>query len=434
MVPHHSHVDLRRLAALPAVLTTIAALSLASACDKVPLLAPSGTVITLFPAATSVPVNGQVEIVATVIENGVAATPPAGGTNGTGGTTTTNQPGAGTPVQNGTLVSFTTTLGRIEPSEARTTNGQVRVKFIASGQSGQATITAFSGGASGKLENLLVGSAAAERVLVSATPQTLGPAGGQAQISARVEDISGAGLVGVPVTFSTTAGQLSAASVVTDNTGTALTVLTTSRESTVTANVAGKTAEITIGLNPRTGVTLTGPTTPVSAGLPANFTVGVGATANIRDVTVDFGDGARQSLGALSGSTTVPHTFTTPGTFTVTAVATEASGFTEQVSTSITILPGQPPGVTITPSNNRPTVGETVILTANVTGATSTILRYEWTFGGTGADRPSAVTTGNQVPVTYSQPGTKVITVNVVQAAGPSGNGSTSVVVLAGGG
>ena len=73
-------------------------------------------------------------------------------------------------MQNGTVITFTTTLGRIEPADARTQNGQVRVRFISSGQSGTATITAFSGGASGKLENLRVGTAAAERVLLTATP------------------------------------------------------------------------------------------------------------------------------------------------------------------------------------------------------------------------------------------------------------------------
>ena len=104
----------------------------------------------------------------------------------------------------------------------------------------------------------------------------------------------------MPVSFSANAGQLSASSAVTDDTGTARVALTTSRETIVTANVAGKTAELTIALNPRTGITLTGPTNPVSAGLPASFTVGVGGTANVRDVTVDFGDGARQSLGAIS--------------------------------------------------------------------------------------------------------------------------------------
>ena len=409
----------RRVATPVAVLTAFATLSLVSACDKVPLLAPSGTVITLFPAANIVPVNGEVEIVATVIENGTTAAPPANG----GGTGSTSSPGAGTPVQNGTLVSFTTTLGKVEPTEARTHNGQVRVKFIANGQSGQATITAFSGGASGRIENLLVGSAAAERVLISASPQTLGPAGGSAQVNARVEDTSGAGVAGVPVTFTTNTGSLSASSAVTDETGTARTTLTTTREATVTANVAGKTAEITIGLNPRTGVTITGPTTSVSAGQPASFTVSVGSTANVRDVSVDFGDGRRISLGALSGSTTVQNTYTTAGTYSVTATATEASGFTEQVSTTVTILPAQPPGVIITPSTTTPTVNQIFTVTATVSGATSTIQRYLWDFG----DGRTRETTGPQTTLSYPTVGTKVIQVTVVQASGPQGQGAATV-------
>jgi hypothetical protein len=431
MVPQHPHRR-RRVIGVSALLTAVVGLSLAAACDKVPLLAPSGSVITIFPTATIIPANGSTEIVATVIENGTTAPPPtapppANGGAGQAPTTptpgSTSSPGAGTPVQNGTLVSFTTTLGRIEPSEARTQNGQVRVKLIANGQSGTATVTAFSGGASGRFENLLIGSAAAERVVVSATPQTLGPAGGSAQISARVEDTAGSGVVGIPVTFSTNAGQLSASSAMTDQDGVAITTLTTTRESIVTANVAGKTAEITIGLNPRTGVTLTGPTTTISAGLPASFTVGVGTEANVRDVTVDFGDGRTQSLGALSGSTTVQNTYTSPGTYTVRATATEASGFTEQVSTSVTILPGQPPGVVITPSSTSPTINQIITFTATASGATSTILEYRWDFG----DGTTATTTGPQITNSYSTAGTKVIRVTVIQAVGPSGQGQTTV-------
>jgi hypothetical protein len=264
-------------------------MAFASACDKVPLLAPSGTVITLFPTATTVPVNGEVEIIATVIEQGQAApptspTPPTNGTPGTPTTpttpTTTTTTGAGTPVQNGTLVSFTTTIGRIEPPEARTRNGQVRVRFIAGGQSGSATVTAFSGGASGKIENLRVGSAAAERVIITATPQTLGPAGGSSQISARVEDVSGLGVPGIPVSFTTTAGEINPPTATTDQNGVATTTLQTAREATVTANVAGKTAELTVGLNPRTGITIDGPDEAVAAGLPATFTVSVNDEAN----------------------------------------------------------------------------------------------------------------------------------------------------------
>src|SRR5438067_3994852 len=102
------------------VLGSALPLALAAGCDRLPLLAPTGSVITLLPATNTVSLNSEVTITATVIENGTAS----GGTGtGTGtGTTTTTRSGAGTPVQNGTLITFTTTIGTIEPSEARTHN------------------------------------------------------------------------------------------------------------------------------------------------------------------------------------------------------------------------------------------------------------------------------------------------------------------------
>ena len=432
MVTHMART-IRGRARVAASLACLGLLAAAGACDKVPLLAPTGSVITIFPVATAVATNGSVEIVATVIEQGVASNPTTPTTPTTPGQTPTTptvsgSAGAGTPVQNGTLVSFTTTLGRIEPAEARTQNGQVRVRFVAGGQSGLATITAYSGGATGRLENLRVGSAAAERILVTASPQTLSPSGGSAQIAARVEDTSGAPVPGVPVNFTADAGQLNPATAVTDQEGVARTQLTTSRQSVVTANVAGKTAQVTVGLNPRTGISITAPTNQVSAGVPAVFTINVNNTANIRDVVVDFGDGTRRNLGAVSGSTTISHTYNEAGTYQVSATATEASGFTETVSTVVTILPGQPPSVIVTVSDQNPSVGETVTVTATVSGNTSTIQRYEWNFGS-GAVPQTAVTTGNRIAVTWTTPGTKIITVNVVQASGPSGDGQTAVVV-----
>ncbi len=421
----------RSLAGL-AVLCLLAATPLMYACDKVPLLAPTGSVISLFAAANTVPLNGDVEIVANVIEQGTTSTPttpttPGTGTPGTGttGTTSTTSAGAGTPVQNGTLVSFTTTIGRIEPSEARTSNGQVRVRFFAGAQSGTATITAFSGGASGKLENLKVGAAAVERIIVSASPQTLACGGGSSTISARVEDVSGLGLSGLPVTFTTDNGSLNPPTVTTDASGVATTVLNAPRTAKVTASAAGKTADVTVGLNPRTGLAITAPTAQVAAGLPATFTVNVGTTANIQNVTVDFGDGSQQSLGAISGSTTIQHVYNESGTFTVRATAADAAGCNEQVATSVTILPAQPPAVTITgPQSAR--VNETVLFTANVTGATSTILRYEWDFGE-GANPRAVTTTGNRATTTYLTTGSKVVNVHVVQAIGPAGDGTTVI-------
>ena len=91
----------------------------------------------------------------------------------------------------------------------------------------------------------------------------------------------------------------------------------------------------------------------------------------------------------------------------------------------MTILPQQPPSVTIQASPTNPTPGQTVIFTATVAGATSTILRYEWTFEtGTPA---TATTTGNRQTATFSGLGTRVITVTVIQATGPSGDGTTVV-------
>ncbi|HEU4926428.1 MAG TPA: PKD domain-containing protein [Vicinamibacterales bacterium] len=431
-----AHTARRNARGVGRVLTALACLSatvFSSSCDKVPLLAPTGSVITLFATATTVPSNGSMEIVATVIEQGsTTAAPSTPTTPGTPTTPTTptssSSPGAGTPVHNGTVVTFTTTIGRIEPAEARTNNGQARVTFFANGQSGTATITAFSGGASGKIENLKVGSAGADHILLTASPQALPCSGGPSTVSARVEDVSGVGLAAVPVTFTTTRGTVNPGTVITDSNGTAATTLTTSQEATVTANAAGKTATATVTLSPRTGISVTPPTGQIAAGTPTSFTVAVASTANIANVVFDFGDGTSQNLGPISGSTTVPHTYRDEGTFTVSATASDASGCSERVSTGITILPAQPPSVTITAPNSA-TVNTNVIVSASVSGATSTIIRYEWNFGPDAL--PQTVSTSSrQTTVRWLVPGTKTFSVRVIQASGPEGDQVASITIV----
>src|SRR5712691_5001930 len=91
------------------------------ACQRVALLAPSGSTITLTTLATTLPLNGTTSLIAQVIEP------------------------AGTPPQRGTLVTFTTSLGSVEPVEAETDpGGRVLVTFKAGTKSGTATITALS--------------------------------------------------------------------------------------------------------------------------------------------------------------------------------------------------------------------------------------------------------------------------------------------------
>jgi hypothetical protein len=55
------------------------------------------------------------------------------------------QEAIGTPVADGTVVQFFTTLGRI-PEQGRTNDGVVRVNFESTGRSGTAAISVFSGG------------------------------------------------------------------------------------------------------------------------------------------------------------------------------------------------------------------------------------------------------------------------------------------------
>ena len=119
----------------------VSLVAFSAGCDSMPLTAPSGSAITLLGAAT-IPVDGSTEITAVVIEGGTGQT----------GNETTVLPGVGTPVHNGTVVSFRTTLGRIEPSEAKTTDGRAVAVLVADGRNGTATITAFSGPVSKTLE------------------------------------------------------------------------------------------------------------------------------------------------------------------------------------------------------------------------------------------------------------------------------------------
>ena len=120
----------------PTLFALLMAVAFLSACDKVPLLAPTESTITLTSSTTVVPVNGSAEITASVTES------------------------AGTPVQNGTVVTFTSSFGNIEPNEARTQGGKATVRFVASSQSGTAKVGAFSGAARATEVELLVGGEA----------------------------------------------------------------------------------------------------------------------------------------------------------------------------------------------------------------------------------------------------------------------------------
>lgn len=408
MVPHGFNIRARAWR-VSTIAGAAAAVALVHACNRPPLLAPSGTAITLVSSANVLPVNGSADITAILIEGGQSTTTQGGNTN-----TTTNA-GVGTPVHNGTTVTFTTTLGRVEPAEASTSNGQAVVKLIGDGRSGVATITAFSGPAT-KTLTVNIGAAGAARIVVTANPQTLNSPGGSSTITANVQDQQGNGLLGVPISFSTSAGTLSSGSAMSDEQGNATTTLTTTAAtSTVTATSGGGTGTLTatvaVTVKPKTTITLTPPQS-ATVSTPAAFSVAVGANTNITDVTLDFGDGQKQSLGAVSSTAGTTHLYGSSGSFNVTATATDSDNLKTSVSSSVAVAPLT---ATAASSPASTTLGNPVIITVtpSVTGAQIDHYVFDFNEG----DAP-VTTTSNTISHVFKARGTNQVNITVVPKFG----------------
>lgn len=385
----------------------------AVSCGGSPLLAPTGTVINLTVQSDAAALNSSVDIIAVLIENGQQSGGTGTGTAATG----TSVTGAGTPVQNGTVVSFTTSIGTIEPAEAKTSNGKVTVKLKTTGESGTATITAYSGGAK-STATIKVGAANAKTISVTATPQNLPATGGTSTVTARVDDSNGNGIAGVPVLFTTTKGTLSASSVNTGSAGTASTTLTTTTAADVTA-AAGSLAgvKVSVGVSTRTALTLTVPTSAATVSTAVPFTVSTGTAGTLTGVTINYGDGSSKSLGLLSGSQTVTHFYSTTGIFDVSVSGLDPDGVsaTQFGQVAVTGL-----NVGLTSSATTVARGVSISFTATVTPSTASIDHYEWDFGDAISGTPPVSSSGNIQNHVYAATGVFTVQVRVIPAHGPT--------------
>ena len=389
-----------RLVTRSAALVSVAVLC--TSCEQAPLLAPTASTVTLVANRSVLPLDGATPITATVLELG------------------------GTAAHDGTLVTFSTTLGSLEPTQAHTRNGQAAVTLRAGPQSGVAEVSAFSGGARSEPVTVTIGAAAAAGLTVTASSGTVPAAGGAVTIAARPADAAGNALPGVPVAFTADAGALSVSTALSDARGEARTTLTTDRDTVVTASVNEHTASVTIRVNlaPTVTVAATGP--QPAAGEPTPFTVTVTAGSSaVRAVTIDFGDGTVQSLGPLVGSTDVTHTYQAAGTFNVVATAADTAGEEVSVATVIVVQEAVPLNVTVTASPAAAQVGDLVVFTATATqpSGTPAIDRYEWDFG----DGGRAATTGNTTSHVYDRSGRRVVSVLAVDRGGRTGEGRTEI-------
>jgi hypothetical protein len=380
-------------------LLSLALLAFAS-CDKVPLLAPTGSSVTLTINTTSLPLNGTAEITAVVVE------------------------AAGTAPHNGTVVTFTSTLGAIEPREARTTNGLATATFRAGGTSGTARLGAVSGEASAEIVEIQIGGAAANAISLRAEP---GPSTGTVTIVATVVDEGGNPLRGVVVAFSADNGQVSPGSATTDNNGEARTTVTTGGQTVVTARVGQTSQTITI---PTASATLAVTTTNPEVGVAVNFTFTPSGTASFRDVVIDFGDGSpTQSLGPVSGTQSFSHIYRQRGTYTVRATATTAQGLSSESRISLTVNNRGALSVTLAASPNPASLASTqgtVTLTATVTppaGSTGALEAVFWTFG----DGQTQANTSTSISHRYAAANTYTASVLVRFTDGREGNASITV-------
>ena len=358
----------------------------------------------------------------------------------------------GTPVQNGTQVRFSASLGRVDPAEAQTRNGIATTTFFAGEDSGMAEVRATSGGAGGSSTTtpapsngngttttpttptgspgatvqIAIGAGAVDTVTVSANPSSVSTTGGgQVTLTATALGTGGRLLSGIPVNFTVNRGTLSATTAATNSQGQAQVTLTTNGETTITVTAGTKTATATVTGRPGPSVVLTCSVTGGTGSGCATATVGQtvvftasreSGSAQLTSATLDFGDNSSQSLGTLNSSTNVPHVYSQPGTYTARLTGTDTNG-----ETSSTIQVVQVNAVAITVAASV-TSGTTVSATATVN---SPATNYLWNWG----DSTSSSTTGATAQRTYAAPGTYTITVTATLQSGGTVTGSATVVV-----
>jgi len=187
----------RKIMSLAGVLALVALALTMPSCNQVILTAPQGSTMQLLANPEVIPTNGGISIISAIVmlPNGI-------------------------PVADGTVVQFFTTLGQIVP-QGKTNDGVARVNLVAGSLSGEAKVTALSGGAvataaspsgspgsgtSGSSAttntiSVLIGAVNAKLIALAADPPRIMPPGRTSQIVATVYDTNGNPLPNAAVSF-----------------------------------------------------------------------------------------------------------------------------------------------------------------------------------------------------------------------------------------
>lgn len=399
-----------------------ALLAVLPACDRPTPVAPEGSMLTISATPTRIEIDGTSMI--TVIARRAD----------------------GTPVNEGTVINLSSTLGNI-PANANTDDaGVARANLVGDGQRvGTATVTASSG-ASGEVSvDVQVGSVAGQ-IDLEANPNQISRDAQVTEVSllAVVQDTFGTLLPNVGVTFSTEAGSLASggAALFTDVNGQVVETLTVRRADiadntegffTVTARATGEggtpiegTVEIDITGGP---ASIFFQATPTSVSQQTGGTVQL--LVGVRDASGEALPGANANflseLGSLASGGAVVQTGpdgTARDTLTVTAA--DLAGFPSSAFTVRAQVAGFGGIVLEETQSIRIQTGFPVAsFTFTVNGSNVTFmntstgqqpLSCSWNFGQGANPGTSSQCPGQTV--TYTTPGNKTVTLNVSNSLG----------------
>ncbi|MFN2581585.1 MAG: PKD domain-containing protein [Candidatus Dormibacteria bacterium] len=258
--------------------------------------------------------------------------------------------------------------------------------------------------------------------------------------------VNGQPLVGQRVSLSLGANApqgaaLSASEVTTGSSGTAT--------FSVSAPVSGSVGDITVTATPvgtsagnssprivQIRATPSNTTAPTAAFTfsPASPEVGQAVTFNA-STTTDEGVSCGGCIftwnfggdGTASGII-VTHAFSTGGSFAVTLSATDSAGMTSTAQQTVTVTTTSiPTGVSVSPTTANAKQPQT--FTASATASTNhRIVSYQWSWG----DGNSQTTTSNVVQHTYSQTGSYLLSLTVVDDLGQTTTINTVITVSSG--
>jgi PKD repeat protein len=173
---------------------------------------------------------------------------------------------------------------------------------------------------------------------------------------------------------------------------------------------ASATATTTVAVGPTVAITASPPVGDVA--LPVRFNATASANGSI---AWQFGDGSNGTGAATS------HAYQTTGTFTVTAVFTDAGGAVATASLSLPVAPPMDLHLWVPPGGLS---GAPVGVYANVTGG-SCPCAYAWTFGdGASGSFPTP-------QHTYAAAGTFPVQVRVTDAAGATASAGETLEITA---